>query len=94
MGFDTQHHQVILKGVLDIDDAPELKKAFLRLWVAGVPEVIVDASQVEDVDFSILQLLHSAWLTLNRAKKKLVVINPSAALLRRSEKFGHFPPLG
>lgn len=92
MIFCIEGNTLILKGVLDIDHAQELKMVFMSFLEMESMELILDGAEVERVDFSILQLLFSAWITFKQSGKKLTLKNPSQIMVQRNQELGSFPP--
>lgn len=82
-----------LKGQLDIREANTLKSKLARLLDANQP-IALNASKLEKIDTSIMQLLTAFCLSANAKGIEVKWQNPNERLLRAAELLGLSGPLG
>jgi anti-sigma B factor antagonist len=82
---------VTVKGELDIASAPAIREALLRLVQDETPDLVLDVNGVTFVDSSGLAVLLMASRRWGDAGKRIVLRNPSRALLRVVDLTGARP---
>ena len=80
---------LVIKGVLNVDIAFEIKKAMLEALGNGI--VVLDMSEVKEIDISCLQLFCSAHRSASAAGKKISVSGCSGPIRRKAAEAGLLP---
>lgn len=80
---------IILPGPLTIQKIVELKDVFSEAFPMDT-EIVIDHSASEEFDFSYLQLLYSAYITLKRKKINLSIASNNPLLFDKLYKESGF----
>lgn len=82
-----------LKGRLDIRETDNLKSKLVRFLDTNRP-VVLDASKLEKIDASVMQMLTAFCRSANAKGIEVKWKNPNETLLRAAELLGLSGPLG
>ena len=89
----AEKNLLVLESHIRVDSALDLyDKMNSNLDVSQ--DIVIDASQVEEIDTAILQLLSSLALSLDKAGHNLILKKPSSEFIDRIKLLGLEPVLG